>query len=84
VDKLQQSDKFLFRTNEFSLHKTNGLRFTIWTGGAAKFFFLSIFSPVRPLGIIPAASFHRSGGKEAPANLQGPGLPTIRMPIGLG
>jgi hypothetical protein len=45
VDNLQQSEKFRFWNSGFYLHKTNRLRFTVWTGGAARLFPLSISSP---------------------------------------
>jgi bifunctional non-homologous end joining protein LigD len=62
VDNLQQSKKFRFWNNGFYLHKTNRLRFSVGTGGAARLFPLSIFSPVRPgeavvLGVDGVADF---------------------------
>ena len=66
MDKLQQSDKFLFQTNEFSLHKANGLRFTVRTGRVVNFSLID-FQPGQAAGHITSSLFHRSGCKEAPA-----------------
>ena len=50
--------------------------------GSAEVFLLSIFSPDRRLGILPAVSFIAAAVRKPRQDLQGPGLLAIRTPIG--
>jgi len=72
VDNLQQSDKFRFWNNEFYLHKTNWLRFTVWTGEQRTFSLID-FQPGQAARHTASGLIHCSGGKEAPAYLLGAG-----------